>query len=56
METSRIFSSHRDIALLELVNEAYDIIELWNAKSPSQESWKKEWLKKAKELGANPSW
>lgn len=40
----------------ELMDGAYDIIEMWKAQSPSQIAWKKSWLTKARELGANPSW
>lgn len=45
-----------DVAAIELLDGAYDIIEIWKAESPSQVAWKRAWLAKAKELGANPSW
>lgn len=33
-----------------LVNGAYNIIELWEAKTPYQKQWKKQWLENAKKL------
>lgn len=42
--------------LLELVDGAYDLVEIYHASSPAQIQWKKNWLAKAKSLGANPSW
>jgi len=38
--------------LLSLVDGAYEIVYLYDAKSPDQKKWKEKWLKKAKELGA----
>ena len=40
----------------ELIDGAYDIIEIWYASSPAQQKWKKEWMQKARDKGANPSW
>lgn len=51
-----VYSKKPEVAAIELIDGAYDIIELWRADSPAQEAWRKAWLKKAKELGANPSW
>lgn len=51
-----VCSSKREIDSLELLDGAYDIIEIWNAATPAQIEWKKNWLVKARELGANPSW
>lgn len=50
------YSSKKDVAVIELLDGAYDIIETWAAESPSQKAWKNIWLAKARELGANPSW
>lgn len=50
------YSSDPSVALVELIDGAYDIVELWDAKTPAQITWKKAWMKKAKELGAEPSW
>ncbi len=36
--------------LLELVDAAEDIIELYDAKTPAQKKWKTEWLKKARNI------
>lgn len=36
--------------LEELVDGCFEIIEIWKAESPAQIKWKKDWLKKAKEL------
>lgn len=51
-----VYSAKKDVAAIELLDGAYDIIEIWAAESPSQKSWKNAWLAKARELGANPSW
>lgn len=36
-----------------LIDGAYDIIELWDAKSVGQKEWKENWLKEAEKLGAD---
>ena len=42
--------------LLELVDGAYDAVEIMRTDgSPYNTQWKKDWLTKAKECGANPS-
>jgi len=42
--------------LLELVDGAYDVVEIMRTDdSPYNTQWKKDWLTKAKECGANPS-
>lgn len=38
--------------MLSLIDGAYDIVELYKAKSPAQKKWKQEWLKKARKFGA----
>jgi hypothetical protein len=50
--TCGLFSKHRDVAAVELIDGAYEIVELWRAEFPSQKKWQKAWLKKARELGA----
>jgi hypothetical protein len=51
------YSPEREKALLELVDGAYDIIELYDPKdSAYNKVWRETWLKKARELGAVPSW
>lgn len=37
-----------------LIDGAYSIVELWEAKSPSQRKWKADWLRKARKHGAVP--
>ena len=45
-----------DGKLLELVDGAYDAVEIMRTDgSPYNTQWKKDWLTKAKECGANPS-
>jgi hypothetical protein len=51
-----VYAEELAVAAIELIDGAYDIIELWRADSPSQKAWQEAWLQKAKELGANPSW
>ena len=42
--------------LLELVDGAYDIVESMHPDdSPYNTQWKKDWLEKARQCGANPS-
>lgn len=40
--------------LIELVDGAYTIVEIWKAESPSQKEWQKNWLTRARANGANP--
>lgn len=39
---------------ITLIDGAYDIVELWDAKTPAQKEWKEGWLREAQELGAEP--
>lgn len=39
--------------LVELVDGAYEIVELFNATSPAQIEWKRAWLEKARKHGAS---
>lgn len=50
------YSKSPEIAAVELLDGAYDVVELWSAKTPAQAVWKKAWMAKARELGATPSW
>ena len=51
------YSSSKAKALVELIDCAYEIVEVWNvADSPYNKAWKAAWLAKARELGAEPSW
>ena len=52
----QIFSSKPSVAAIELIDGAYDIIEAWKPEGPFNKEWKKRWMEKARELGANPSW
>lgn len=54
VKPSFIFSSKPETAALELIDGAYEIVEMWKVESPWQSKWKEEWLRKARELGANP--
>ncbi len=55
--TPQKYSSEREKALLELVDGAYDIIELYKPEgSAYNKVWRETWLRKARELGAVPSW
>lgn len=49
------YSKDQRKAAVELIDGAYDVVELWQAESPAQVAWKAAWLAKAKELGATPS-
>lgn len=51
-----VYSTKPEVAALELIDGAYDIVELFKPQSPSQEVWRTSWLKKARELGAQPCW
>jgi hypothetical protein len=50
------FSKDPEKAAIELIDGAYDLIEIFKPQSPAQNQWRLAWLKKAKELGAQPSW
>lgn len=52
---AEVYSAKPEVAAVELLDGAYDIIETWAANSPSQKQWKEAWLKKARELGAIPT-
>lgn len=49
-----IYSSKPAVAALELVDGAYEIVELSKAETPAQKKWKANWLAKARSLGAQP--
>ena len=51
------YSSSKAKALVELIDGAYEIVEIMDVKdSPYNKAWKAAWLAKARELGAEPSW
>ena len=50
-----VYSCDKMVAAIELLDGAYDIVEIWKAETPSQIAWKSAWLAKARKLGANPS-
>jgi len=39
---------------IALVDGAWEIVELFRPKSPAQEEWKREWFRRAREVGAGP--
>jgi hypothetical protein len=43
-----------DTTLLELVDAAYELVELYKPESPAQEAWRLNWLEKARKAGAGP--
>lgn len=43
------------LALRDLLDGTYDIVELWDAITPAQKKWKEEWLALARKHGAIPS-
>lgn len=45
-------SAKQDPNLLSLIDGAYDVVELSKSESPAQKEWKKEWLAKARMVGA----
>ena len=53
-KSNPIYSSKPEVAMRELIDGAYDIIENWDAKTLALRQWKISWLEKARELGANP--
>ena len=46
----------KDQSLLELVDGAYELVELYKPEAPAQEVWKRNWLDKARRAGAGPDW
>ena len=50
------YSKDKNKAALELVDAAYDLVELYKPESPYNKLWRDSWLKKSKELGITPSW
>lgn len=50
------YSTQPEKAAIELIDAVYDLVELYKPESPSQEAWKKAWLKKANELGITADW
>lgn len=43
------------LALRDLLDGAYDIVEIWAAITPAQKKWKEEWLALSRKHGAIPS-
>ena len=43
------------VKMMELIDGAYDIVELWQVEGPGQALWRDDWLNRARECGANPS-
>lgn len=55
--TKRFNSGSTEQDYIQLLDTAYDIMEIWNVvESPYNQELKKDWLKRARELGAVPSW
>jgi hypothetical protein len=46
----------KDTTLLELVDGAYELVEMFKPDSPAAETWKRDWLEKARKAGAGPDW
>ena len=46
----------KDTTLLELVDAAYELVEIYKPESPSQDAWRRDWLEKARKAGAGPDW
>jgi hypothetical protein len=42
--------------IASLIDGAFEIVELYETKSPAQEKWKREWLEKALNFGACSDW
>lgn len=40
--------------MLSLIDGCYEVVELWNATTPSQIEWKRNWLERARAMGAQP--
>jgi hypothetical protein len=45
-------ASQPEWSLLELIDGAYEIVELWPALTPAQKIWKRRWLAEARNCGA----
>lgn len=43
------------VEMMELLDGAYDIVELWKPEFPTQVEWKTNWLKNAQACGATSS-
>lgn len=43
------------VLMFELIDGAYDVVELWKVETPAQRKWRVEWLEKARKVGATPS-
>ena len=43
-------------AALQLIDGAYEIVEIHPPGGPAGVKWKKEWLAAARYMGASPSW
>ncbi len=54
-ENSLRLTSSPELSLLELIDGAYDIVEIWPAVTPAQKIWKRKWLDNARKHGAHPS-
>ena len=54
--TGRIETEQRLVPMLdecrELLDGAYEVVELWSASSPSQQEWRTKWLAGARKFGA----
>ena len=46
----------KDTTLLELVDGAYELVEVYKPDSPAAEAWRRNWLEKARKAGAGPDW
>jgi hypothetical protein len=46
----------KDTTLLELVDGAYELVELYKPGSPAAKTWRRDWLEKARRAGAGPDW
>ena len=42
-------------SMVELIDGAYDIVEIWPALTPAQKIWKKKWMVCARQHGTHPS-
>jgi hypothetical protein len=52
-----LFRSGDDRAdMVSLLDCAYDIMEVWKAEGAYNAALREAWLKRARELGAEPSW
>ncbi len=51
-----IYSKDKEIAAKELINGAYDLIEMYQPTGEYNKKWRLNWLAKARELGAEANW